>query len=139
MNEPRWIDQRALLLLHSASLAEHGGLESVRDEALLESALNRPRNKFTYENKCDVFDLAAAYGFALARNHPFHDGNKRIAFLAVGLFLAINNYRLVADQLDAIQKMVSLAAGQLTEKSFADWVRKHAVKYHPSPEHESEL
>jgi death-on-curing protein len=132
MKEPRWIDHRALLLLHSASLTEHGGLEGVRDEGLLESALKRPQNKFTYEDGCDVFDLAAAYGFGLARNHPFHDGNKRAAFLAVGLFLAINGYRLVADQMDAIQTMLSLAAGQVTEKSFADWVRGHAMHDHSS-------
>lgn len=128
MKEPKWIVRRALLLLHSASLAEHGGLEGVRDEGLLESALNRPRNKFSYESEYDIFDLAAAYGFGLAKNHPFHDGNKRIAFLAVGLFLAINGYELVADQMDAIQTMLRLAAGQLTERSFADWLRGHAMR-----------
>ena len=128
MKEPRWIDQRALLLLHSTSLAEHGGLEGVRDEGLLESALNRARNKFTYKVGFDIFDLAAAYGFGLARNPPFHDGNKRTSFLAVGLFLAINGYRLVADQMDAIQTILSLAAGQLTEKLFADWIRAHAMR-----------
>jgi death on curing protein len=134
MKEPKWIDRRALLLLHSALLAEHGGLEGVRDEGLLESALNRPRNKFAYESEHDTFDLAAAYGFGLAKNHPFHDGNKRIAFLAVGLFLAINGYELVADQADAIQTMLTLAAGHLTEGSFADWVRGLAVHNDsPSP------
>ena len=127
MKEPKWIDRRALLLLHSASLAEHGGLESVRDEGLLESALNRPRNKFNYESENDIFDLAAAYGFGLSKNHPFHDGNKRIAFLTVGLFLGMNGYALVADQTDAIQTMLTLAAGQLTEKSLADWLREHVA------------
>lgn len=127
MKEPRWIDPRALLLLHSASLAEHGGLEGIRDEGLLESALDRPRNKFSYEPESNIFDLAAAYGFGLAKNHPFHDGNKRVAFLAVGLFLAINGHRLLAEQTDAIQTMLSLAAGQLTENTFAEWVREHAV------------
>lgn len=128
MKEPRWIDRRALLLLHSASLAEHGGLEGVRDEGLLESALDRPRNKFAYEDELDICDLAAAYGFGLTKNHPFHDGNKRIAFLAVGLFLAINSYELVVDQMDAIQTMLRLAAGQLTETLFAAWVRGHAMR-----------
>ena len=128
MKEPRWIEPRALLLLHSASLAEHGGLEGIRDEGLLESALARPRNKFSYKSDHDLFDLVAAYGFGLAKNHPFHDGNKRIAFLAVGLFLAINDYRLVADQLDAIQATLRLAAGELTEKAFADWVKEHAAR-----------
>jgi death-on-curing protein len=128
MKEPRWIEPRALLLLHSASLAEHGGLEGIRDEGLLESALARPRNKFNYKSDHDLFDLAAAYGFGLAKNHPFHDGNKRVAFLAVGLFLAINDYRLVADQMDAIQAMLRLAAGELTEKAFAAWVKEHTSR-----------
>jgi death on curing protein len=132
MKEPRWIDPRALLLLHSTSLAEHGGLEGVRDEGLLASALDRPRNKFSYEPDSDLFDLAAAYSFGLAKNHAFNDGNKRTAFLAVGLFLAINGYRLAADQMEAIQVMLNLAAGELTEKSFADWVREHAARNHSS-------
>lgn len=127
MKEPRWIEPQALLLLHSTSLAEHGGLEGVRDEGLLESALSRPRNKFSYDSESDIFDLAAAYGFGLAKNHPFNDGNKRIAFIAIGLFLAINGHRLVADQMDAIQTMLDLAAGRLTEGTLSDWVRKHAV------------
>jgi death-on-curing protein len=127
MKELQWIDQQALLLLHSASLAEHGGLEGMRDVGLLESALNRPRNKFTYDDG-DIFELAAAYGFALARNHPFHDGNKRIAFLAIGLFLELNGYELVVEQTLAIQTMLSLAAGEFTETSLAEWIRHHAVR-----------
>jgi len=133
MKEPRWIDPRALLLLHSTSLAEHGGLEGLRDEGLLESALNRPRNKFTYKVGFDIFDLAAAYGFGLARNHPFHDGNKRTAFLAAGLFLAINGFRLMAEPVDAIQTILRLAAGQLTEELFADWIRAHSMSNDSSP------
>jgi death-on-curing protein len=128
MKQPRWIDPRALLLLHSASLSEHGGLEGVRDEGLLASALDRPRNKFGYAPDSDICDLAAAYGFGLVRNHPFHDGNKRSAFLAVGLFLAVNGYRLIVDQMDAIQTVMSLAAGELTEDSFAGWVKKHTSR-----------
>jgi death-on-curing protein len=136
MKAPRWIDPRALLLLHSASLAEHGGPDGVRDEGLLASALDRPRNKFSYEPECDVFDLAAAYGFGLARNHPFLDGNKRTAFLAVGLFLTINGYRLVADQMHAIQTILRLAAGKLAENTFADWVREHSVRNDSSSSNE---
>jgi death-on-curing protein len=135
MREPRWIDPRALLLLHSASLAEHGGPEGVRDEGRLASALDRPRNKLGYEPNSDICDLAAAYAFGLARNHPFHDGNKRSAFLAAGLFLALNGYRLIADQMEAIQTMLDLAAGQLTEDSFADWVRQHAARNDSSLPH----
>ena len=127
MNEPRWIDRRAILLLHSASLAEHGGLAGIRDEALLDTALNRPRNRFAYESASDIFALAAAYGFGLAKNHPFHDGNKRAAFLAIGLFLSLNGYKLVVEQVDAIRTMLSLAAGKLQEDALAAWIREHSV------------
>ncbi|HLZ91107.1 MAG TPA: type II toxin-antitoxin system death-on-curing family toxin [Candidatus Acidoferrum sp.] len=127
MKEPRWIDRRAMLHLHSASLAEHGGLAGIRDETLLDSALHRPRDRFAYESKADVFAVAAAYGFGLAKNHAFHDGNKRVAFLAIGLFLSLNGYRLVCDQLDAIRTIMSLAAGNLEEDPLAACIREHAV------------
>lgn len=95
MKNWRWIDKRALLLLHRESLAAHGGAPGLRDERLLDSALNRPLNLAAYETP-DFADLAAAYGFGLAKNHPFVDGNKRAAFLAVGMFLILNGYRLAA-------------------------------------------
>lgn len=120
----RWIDKRVLLLLHDESLAEHGGLPGVRDEGLLESALARPKNLAAYGHP-DLADLAAAYGAGLAQNHPFADGNKRAAFLSVGLFLALNGHRLVASQLDATQTMFALAAGDLDEAGLADWIRRH--------------
>jgi len=118
----RWVDQRALLLLHADSLAEHGGAPGLRDEGLLQSALARPQNLAAYEQP-DVAALAASYGVGLAKNHPFVDGNKRAAFLAVGLFLALNGHRLVADQADATLTMLSVAAGTLDEAQLADWVR----------------
>lgn len=127
MKEPRWIDRRAILLLHSASLAEYGGLAGIRDEGLLDSALNRPQNRFAYESKSDIFALAAAYGFGLAKNHAFHDGNKRTAFLAIGLFLSLNGYKLVVEQVNAIRTMLSLADGHLEEGALADWIREHSV------------
>src|SRR5262245_36575414 len=99
--EPRWISRKALLLLHAESLAEFGGARGLRDEGLLESALARPRNVYAYKTGCTIPDLAACYAFGLAQNHPFVDGNKRAAFLSIGLFLAINGYRLQADQVDA--------------------------------------
>lgn len=113
----RWVDKRALLLLHGESLAEHGGLPGLRDEGLLESALARPL--------IDIAGLAAAYGAGLAQNHPFIDGNKRAAFLAIGLFLALNGYRLAATQLDATRTMLALAAGEIDEAALADWLRQH--------------
>lgn len=120
----RWVDKRALLLLHGESLAEHGGLPGLRDEGLLDSALARPLNLAAY-GQPDLAELAAAYGVGLAKNHPFADGNKRVAFLAVGLFLALNGYRLGTSQIEATQAMLAVAAGELDEPAFAAWLRRH--------------
>jgi death-on-curing protein len=128
MSVARWVDKRALLLLHGESLAEHGGLPGLRNEGLLDSALARPHNLAAYGSMPDMAELAAAYGVGVAKNHPFVDGNKRAAFLAVGLFLAINGYRLAATQLEATQAMFALAAGELDEASFAVWLRAHMAK-----------
>lgn len=132
MREPHWIEKRALLFLHSTSVAEHGGKEGIRDEGLLESPLTRARNKFHYEPDCTIFDLAGAYAFGLARNHPFNDGNKRAAFLAIGLFLARNGHELVADQVDAIQVMLKLAAGKMTERKLTGWIKENARRKEPT-------
>lgn len=122
----RWIDKQALLLLHGESLAEHGGAAGIRDAGLLDSALARPQNVVAYGNP-DFADLAAAYGFGLAKNHAFVDGNKRAAFLAVGLFLALNGYRLLATQADATLTMLALAAGEMDEANFARWIREQST------------
>ena len=121
----RWLSRDALLLLHDESLAEHGGLPGLRDEGLLDSALARPRNLLAYGDP-DCADLAAAYGTGLAKNHPFADGNKRAAFLSVGLFMLINRYRLQATQSEATLVMLSVAAGELDQEAFARWIREHA-------------
>mgnify|MGYP001302909239 CR=1 FL=1 len=118
----KWIDKRLLLLLHDESLALHGGASGLRDEGLLESALARPLNLLAY-GEPDHADLAAAYAAGLAKNHAFVDGNKRAAFLAVGLFLGLNGYRLTASQADATVTMLALAASDIGEADFADWVR----------------
>lgn len=123
----RWVDQQALMLLHAESLAEHGGGEGLRDAGLLASALARPLNLVAYGDP-DFAELAASYGFGLAKNHPFVDGNKRAAFLAVGLFLYLNGYRLQATQAEATLAMLALAGSEITESEFAQWVRDHAVK-----------
>jgi death-on-curing protein len=122
---PRWIDKEALILLHAESLAEHGGLEGTRDEGLLDSALARPQNIHAYEEVTDLARLAAAYGVGVAKNHPFADGNKRAAFLSVGLFLGLNGKRLVADKAEATQVMLAVAAGELSEADFAEWIKAH--------------
>jgi death on curing protein len=124
---PRWVDKRALLLLHQESLASFGGGRGIRDEGLLDSALARPVNKFLYERVDDMAELAAAYGFGIARNHPFVDGNKRAAYVAIGLFLSINGRRLAPDQLDAIHTIVALAAGAVDEAALAAWIRANIV------------
>lgn len=125
MSEPGWISKAAMLLLHNESLAEHGGRPGLRDEGSLESALARARNLHSYEGITDVARLAAAYGFGIAKNHPFVDGNKRAAFLAIGVFLAKNGYRLVVDKVDATRTIFALASGDLREEELASWIGTH--------------
>jgi len=122
----RWVEKPALLLLHGESLAEHGGSPGLRDEDLLDSALARPLNRLAYGD-ADFAELAAAYGVGIAKNHPFVDGNKRAAFLAVGLFLGLNGYRLRVSQAEATAAILALAASELGEAAFADWLRIHAI------------
>ncbi len=117
-----WIDRDVITAVHEAQLAEHGGLVGVRDEGLLESALARPENLSAY-GKPDVAALAAAYGYGISRNHPYLDGNKRTAFVAVELFLALNGHELVANDVDCVLTMLKVAAGEITEEAFAEWVR----------------
>lgn len=124
--EPRWLSKKALLLLHEESLAEFGGLSGVRDEGLLDSALARPRNEHAYNPGSSLAELAASYGFGVAKNHAFVDGNKRVAFLSVGLFLALNGHRIVADQVDAIQTILAVAAGEVDQAGLSAWIRKNS-------------
>jgi death on curing protein len=121
----RWIDKRLLLILHDESLAEHGGASGVRDEGLLESALARPLNLLAYGDP-DAADLAASYGVGLAKNHAFVDGNKRAAFLSVGLFLAMNGFRLTAAQADATLTVLAVASSEMDESEFARWIRANS-------------
>jgi death-on-curing protein len=120
----RWVDKRMLMLLHDESLALHGGAIGLRDEGLLDSALARPQNLAVYGDP-DLPDLAAGYAYGLVKNHPFVDGNKRAAFLATGLCLALNGWRLTASQADATVAVMTLAAGDLDEPAFAAWLRAH--------------
>ncbi len=121
----KWINQQALVTLHDMSLAEHGGAAGVRDQGLFESALARPENLAAY-GQPDYAELAASYGVGLAKNHPFVDGNKRVAFLATGLFLRKNGFRLVATQADATLTILAVAAGDMDESAFAAWIRAHS-------------
>ncbi|AAK25325.1 type II toxin-antitoxin system death-on-curing family toxin [Caulobacter vibrioides] len=123
VGEPVWVRIEALKVLHERSLALHGGPSGVRDEGLLESALERPKNRFHYEGVDDVVELAATYAVAVSSNHPFVDGNKRAAFHAMTLFLRLNGLRLVADQADAARTIFKLAAGELDIPALTDWLR----------------
>ena len=123
---PRWIDKRALLLLHEESLAEFGGARGLRDEGLLDSALARARNAWVSGGgRSTIGELAAQYGYGLVRNHAFVDGNKRMAFLSIGLFLALNRRRLNAGKAAAAKTMMALAAGTLGERGLAVWIQAH--------------
>lgn len=126
MSDWVWIDRAVILAIHEEQLAEHGGGVGPRDAGLLDSALARPVNLAHY-GQPDVADLAAAYGFGIARNHPFIDGNKRTAFVATELFLALNGFALQAEDASCILTMLALAGGELDEAAFAHWLRRHCA------------
>jgi len=123
-----WVADSVALAIHEAQLAEHGGMAGLRDEGLFLSAMARPQNVAAYGERPDAADLAAAYAFGLARNHPFLDGNKRTAFVVMELFLNLNGWMLEADDAECISTMESVAAGDLSEKKLADWLRSHIAR-----------
>lgn len=129
MSEPVWIEKTALLLAYAQALAKTGGLVGLRDEGLLESALARPQNRHIYEYEAviDIQRLAVSYAVGILRNHPFADGNKRAAFIALGMFLNLNGFRLTADPLIAGNTFFNAAAGQLDEDALVVWVSSNSV------------
>jgi death-on-curing protein len=124
--EPEWLTKAVILAIHDEQLAEHGGGTGVRDDGLLDSALARPQNRLAYDAAADLATLAAACAFGLARNHPFIDGNKRTAFVAAEVFLDLNGMTLTASDEDCVLTMLRLAAGEIDEDAFADWLRSNA-------------
>jgi len=122
--EPVWLGEAIVLAVHGRLLAEHGGVQGLRDSSLLESALARPRQLLAY-GEPDIFELAAVYASGIIRTHPFVDGNKRTAFVAAYVFLASNELRLVATEVDAAQVVKLLAAGEIDETTFSAWLRKN--------------
>lgn len=122
-----WLDSDVLLAVHEEQLAEHGGIAGIRDKGLFDSAMAREENVATYSGP-DLVSLAAAYGFGIARNHPFLDGNIRTAFVAVELFLMLNGASLAADDAACVLTMLDVAAGEITEAEFANWLRDHTVQ-----------
>ena len=121
-----WLRQDVLLAVHEEQLAEHGGGVGVRDAALFESALARPENLAAY-GEPSIAQLAAAYAYGISRNHPFIDGNKRCAFVALELFLNLNGHELVADDASCVLTMLAVAAGDMTEAALADWIGQHLI------------
>mgnify|MGYP003377167504 CR=1 FL=1 len=119
MTEPLWIEERDAIALHDRLLALHGGAVGIRDDGLLKSALARPQQIYVYADAPDLMELAAAYTGGLVRNHPFIDGNKRTGFVVGILFLELNGYRFSANEADATQAVLALAAGTLDEASYA--------------------
>jgi death on curing protein len=126
--EPVWVTRLVLDAVHFDQLREHGGLSGVREENTLAAVLTRPQQRHHYEPQSDLATLAAAYGWGLVTSHPYRDGNKRTAFLAMAIFLGLNGFELEASQEDVVTTMLAAAAGQLTETQLADWVRGHVVK-----------
>jgi death on curing protein len=121
----RWIRLGEATAIHAEQIAEHGGLEGIRDQGLFESAMARPENRAVY-GEPNVCDLAAAYAFGLARNHPFADGNKRTAFVVSVTFLLLNGRDLTATEIDVVETFLKLAAGELTEAELAGWFRANS-------------
>lgn len=131
MEEPRWLSRRLVDAIHRDQLRQHGGSPGVRDENALESALARPRNRRAYDPASDLSTLAAAYGYGLATNHPYIDGNKRIAFMAMYVFLGLNGCDLEAPEPEVVEVIIDLAAGRLGEKALAEWLRAHLAALEP--------
>ena len=127
MNALRFLDRDIILAIHEEQLAQHGGRVGIRDEGLLESALTRPVSRAAYDPATDIATFAAAYAFGLAKNHPFLDGNKRSAYVAMELFLLDNGFALLSSDEDSLLTMLKLAAGEMGEEEYAAWIRDKIV------------
>ena len=126
MSEPVWVEREDCLAMHEKLLERFGGLKGIRDEGLLESALNKPRHLFSY-GKPTVFEMAASYAVGIVKNHPFLDGNKRTGFVAAALFIEANGYLFQATEEEAVLETLALAAGETTEADYAAWLAKNSV------------
>lgn len=127
MIAPIWVDEAVVIAIHRRQLAEHGGSDGIRDQGLLESALFRPRNQFNYGNP-SIFDLAAAYGYGIAKNHPFIDGNKRTSYVVMRTFLKLNGYDLQTSTPKKYQVWIRLADSQMNETELSKWIKEKSVR-----------
>lgn len=125
----RWIPEAAVRAMHAELIAEHGGVEGLRDPGLLSSALARPKNRRAYGKSPSIFDLAAVYGTGVVRNHPFIDGNKRVALMVIYAFLEMNGYRLEAPEAEAAGIILALAAGNVDERGLSGWLEQYSVPF----------
>ena len=123
MKTPRWLTAATVRIMQQELIVEHGGATGMRDEGLLDSALARPQQFSAYGPGVDLARLAVAYGYGLARNHPFHDGNKRIALTVIDVFLQLNGQELVATEEETATIIIQLAAGELEETDLTEWIR----------------
>ncbi len=128
MKEPLWLTEIFFHAANAELVHEFGGLRGPCKENLLRSAIERPRNLFAYGSNPDLFDLAAAYSYGLAKNHPFSDGNKRVAFVSMNAFLLKNGWELVIPEVEAVAIMVALASSEIGEPEVAAWLKKNSVK-----------
>ncbi|MFZ5630480.1 MAG: type II toxin-antitoxin system death-on-curing family toxin [Spirochaetota bacterium] len=126
--EPKWLSKELVIAMHRELIRQYGGLYAIRDATLLESALAKPQQKFAYEESATLFDLAASLGYGLTKNHPFGDGNKRIAFAAMGVFMMISGHEINATEVDAVIIMLGVADGSIGEKQLAEWLRKNHTR-----------
>ena len=127
MSEPIWIEYDLVLAIHDRQLVEHGGGEGLRDEGLLQSALDPPLNHFAYESN-DIIELAAKYAAGIVQNHPFLDGNKRTGFVVGVLFLELNGNRFTASEETAAHAVIEFAAGTMSEKGFCEFLRANSQR-----------
>lgn len=129
MNELTWLTEQMVLAIHEDLISQYGGLSGVRDSALLAASLARPQYKLSDQPEVSLSELAAAYGFALCKNHPFVDGNKRTAFMAMYIFLGLNAYRFNAPEPEIVLVMESLASGEINENALQVWLAKYVKEF----------
>ena len=127
MTEPFWLTRQMVVAIHDEQLTIHGGASGLRDAGMLESALDRPKNRWSFE-QAELPELAAAYAFGIARNHPFVDGNKRVALVLMDLFLQKNGWEIIATEEDTYTMMMSLASGKLSKPKLSSWLKENTAR-----------
>lgn len=128
MKEPKWLSLPIALAIHAEASEMFGGISGVRDQGLLESAIDRPRNVLAYEPSATIFDLAAALCHGVVKNHPFLDGNKRTGLLCARAFLFLNGWDFEPQEADEVETIVALAAGRLDQATLAAWFKRNSVR-----------